>query len=198
MHLNMITERILADAGAEAERIETDAKKEGDRIVADAKKDGAGLLDVAVRQAERRGEQLKKQGLAVAQIAARDMVIAAKQELIDQVFTRARARLMALGDGEYVEVAAGLIAKSASGGEEVIFDPADREMAPKIIDRANADLKANDRLEVKLSPEARPIGKGFILHWAGVEENHAFDRLIADARERLEGDVASLVFGERR
>ncbi len=189
-----------------AERISTDAKEEAKRIVAKAKETAALILEEAEAAAElsvteavgaarREAEQQKKRKLAAANLSARDDVIAAKQEIISQAFARARSMLDDLPTDEYAGVLASLIAKRASGGEEIIFSPADAKIAERVIKEANEILLSKGAKTVAPAAEARNIGRGFVIRLGKVEESFAFDALLRAARDSLEAEIAAMIFG---
>ena len=71
---------------------------------------------------------------------------------------------------------------------------ADR-LGEEIVKAANAALqRAGRRGELTLSQETRPIPGGFILAEGDVELNCAFDTLVRLQREKLEKEVAAILF----
>ena len=196
MPLKTIGDRILADAKAEADRLESRANKSAAQIINEAKENGKLFVADAVDRERQRGLQEKLQKLAAAGLAARDGVISAKQEIIDEAFNRARALIEGLDEARYIEVLAGIIAANAGGGEEIVFDPRDGDLAKQIIDQANAALGVKGIKPVSPAPRPRSIGKGFVFRQGKVEENFAFDLLFKSAREDLEAEIAAIIFGE--
>ena len=57
----------------------------------------------------------------MAQLDARKLELAAKQEMLAKAYDRAMERLTSLPDGEYVGLLAGLEAEASSRTEEVIL-----------------------------------------------------------------------------
>ena len=195
MSISSLTDRILADAENEAARIEAAAQGEAVQIKAAADKRGETLKEEFIAAERQRLEQEKKGRLAAAELAARDKVIEAKQTTIDTVFSMARDRYNELDQDAYIELAARLIAKNAVGGEEVVFDdlaaPTVRE---EIVAGANRALTVDGCDPVSVAPDTRKIGSGFVLRRDRVEVNFAFGLMLARSRERLEPEVAKMIF----
>jgi len=193
--ISSLTDRILADAENEAARIEAAAQGEAVQIKAAADKRGETLKEEFIAAERQRLEQEKKGRLAAAELAARDKVIEAKQTTIDTVFSMARDRYNELDQDAYIELAARLIAKNAVGGEEVVFDdlaaPTVRE---EIVAGANRALTVDGCDPVSVAPDTRKIGSGFVLRRDRVEVNFAFGLMLARSRERLEPEVAKMIF----
>ncbi len=104
-----------AEARRQAEitaRYEAQARREAEEIAARGR-----------RSAEERQARLA----SVAQLDARKLELAAKQEMLAKAYDRAMERLTSLPDGEYVGLLAGLAAEASSTGrEEVILSQKDR------------------------------------------------------------------------
>lgn len=196
MPIKTIGDRIIADASTEAERLTARAKKTAAQIAADAKAEADRFIKDAQARSRRAGAQKKKQQLAAAGLAARDRVIAAKQTVIDQAFSRAGELIEGVSEDQYIDMLAGLVAARAGGGEEVIFDDANAAVAKAVVQKANVALKLNGRAPVSLASNIRPIGKGFILSAGKIEESFALNALLESAREELEAEVARIIFGD--
>lgn len=196
MPIKTIGERIIADAAAEAQRLTDRAKKTAAQIAGDSRTEADRLVEEAVDRAERAGAQKKMQQLAAAGLAARDRLIGAKQEMIDQAFDRAGELIEGASEDRYVAMIARLIVAGAGGGEEVIFDGSNMVTARAAVEAANKQLKLKGLTPVSLSSNTRPIGKGFILSAGKIEESFALKTLLESAREELETEVAQILFGD--
>ena len=127
----------------------------------------------------------------------RKLELAAKQELLQQSFDAALEELCALPQERYVTLLSALaVEASSSGRERMILSARDADrLGEEIVKAANAALqKAGRRGELTLSQETRPIPGGFILAEGDVELNCAFDTLIRLQREKLEKEVAAILF----
>lgn len=194
--IDKITSRISADAQQEIAEIDAKAAAEAAEIAEQyrqrAQKESEDIRTKGRAAAKEREERLA----SVAQLEARKLTLAAKQELLEETFRKALEALLALPEGEYVELLAKLIAEgSQSGQEQVIFSQKDRPRFGKAaVTRANELLGGKGRLT--LSVETRPIGGGFILSDGEVEVNGTFDTLVRLQRRDLDAAVAKVLFDE--
>ncbi len=218
--IEKITGRISADAKAEADRVIAEARAEAEKIAAkyqaQADAEAADLAAKNKRAAAEREERL----VSVAQMEARKVQLAAKQEMVEKTYALALEKLCAMPEERYVEVLAELLVQASSTGrEEVIFSPADRERVAKAaVARANERLnkpaeqpkggsvvgnilgkvtaKAKSTPQLTVSQETREIRGGFILKDENVEVNCTFDTLVRLQKAETAGAVAKKLFPE--
>ena len=224
--IEKITGRITADAKAETERILTAAREEAAQITARYKAQAdAESADLAAKNAKAAVER-EERLVSVAQMEARKVQLAAKQEMVEKTYALALEKLCAMPEEQYVQVLADLLVQASSTGrEEVIFSPADRDRVGKAaVAKANELLakqaapdvpqgssKVTDLLSkvatsvtalakgtalLALSKETRPIKGGFILKDENVEVNCTFDTLVRLQKAETAGMVAKKLFPE--
>ena len=192
--IEKITQRIEADAQAEIDRILSEAREEADQITgrytAQAEAEAASLAARNEKSAVEREERL----VSVAQMEARKVQLAAKQEMVEKAYDLALEKLCAMPDAQYTEVLAGLLVQASSNGrEEAIFSPEDRERVGKAaVDKANA---ASGK-QLKLSKETRPLKGGFVLRDENIEVNCTFDTLVRLEKAETTGAVVKKLFPE--
>ncbi|MFR4562474.1 MAG: V-type ATP synthase subunit E family protein, partial [Flavonifractor plautii] len=114
--IEKITGRIAADTEAEIAAIRAEARRQADEITAryeaQAKREAEEIAARGRRSAEERQARLA----SVAQLDARKLELAAKQEMLAKAYDRAMERLTSLPDEEYVGLLAGLAAEASSTG----------------------------------------------------------------------------------
>ena len=192
--IEKITQRIETDTQAEIDRILGDARAEADDITdryqAQANNEAAELAAKNQKAAAEREERL----VSVAQMEARKVQLAAKQEMVEKAYDLALEKLCAMPDAQYTEVLAGLLVQASSNGrEEAIFSPEDRERVGKAaVDKANA---ASGK-QLKLSKETRPLKGGFVLRDENIEVNCTFDTLVRLEKAETTGAVVKKLFPE--
>ena len=140
-------------------RIEADAQKEIDTLLAGANSRAEEIRAAAQAQAKRESEEARvrwekaaaereKRLESMAEMESRKLVLAAKQEVLDEAFTMALEKLCTLPDEEYIELLAALAVKAArTGREKVIFSRKDRNRVGKAV-----VTRANDALARKVAP----------------------------------------------
>ena len=158
--------------------------------VAAAKREAEEIAARGRRSAEERQARLA----SVAQLDARKLELAAKQEMLAKAYDRAMERLTSLPDGEYVGLLAGLAAEASSTGrEEVILSQKDRARYGKQV-----VTQANERLgdgHLTLSVQTRPIRGGLILSDGDVEVNCTFETLVRLLRGEMDRTDVEVLFG---
>lgn len=195
--IEKITARIIEDAEREIAAMQQETEEEVNTLLAqaqtEAEQESMELLVRGRRAAEERRERLSSS----ADMECRKLELAAKQELLQQSFDAALEELCALPQERYVTLLSALaVEASSSGRERMILSARDADrLGEDIVKAANAALqKAGRRGELTLSQETRPIPGGFILAEGDVELNCAFDTLIQLQREKLEKEVAAILF----
>lgn len=194
--MDKITARIIADAEREIAEIQRENDEKIEALTAEAQsaaeQESLELLTRGRRAAEERRERLSSS----AAVECHKLELAAKQELLEETFATAVEQLCSLPREEYLALIASLAAEAAEGGEQMILSPRDAEQyGTEVIAMANTALCAAGKWgELTLSAETRPIPGGFFLSSGDVELNCAFDTLVRLRREKLEKEVAKILF----
>ena len=133
--------------------------------------------------------------MSTAQMEARKVGLAAKQEMVEKAYELALEKLCSMPDGAYVKTVAELLVQAAPNGRgAVIFAPEERARIGEAAVRA-----ANEQLsggKLTLSEETRPLKGGFILSDGKVEVNCSFDTLVRLQKTETAGEVAKRLFSE--
>ena len=193
--IEKITQRIETDTQAEIDRILGDARAEADDITdryqAQANNEAAELAAKNQKAAAEREERL----VSSAQMEARKVGLAAKQEMVEKAYALALEKLCSMPDEKYVQTVADLLVQAAPNGRgAVIFAPAERERIGEAAVRA-----ANEKLhggKLTLAEETRPLKGGFILSDGKVEVNCSFDTLVRLQKAETAGAAAKKLFPE--
>lgn len=218
--LEKITDKIIADAAAEAERIRSDAKARCEQISAEYR-------DRAVKRREEMTEIIQREATSQvtrakssAEMQKRNLLLAAKSDLVDGVFRGAWDAMKGLSDEAYTALLAGILSAAlleqleterssmALNGEDAVEIPEKYEVLLNQNDRTRcgealitsvcrklapkASKEALGRLV--LSPKTVPIDGGVILRCGDVEINGSFELLFAQLRSELETEVSSALF----
>ena len=142
------------------QRIDQDAQSEIDKILGDARAQAAEILARYEAQAQKESEDIVARGeknaaerqdrlASVAQMEAKKLTLATKQEMLDKAFDLALDRLVSLPDEEYVALLADLAARAATTGrEQLIFSQKDRSRIGKAV-----VVAANEAMVKQVAPE---------------------------------------------
>lgn len=220
--LEKITDKIIAEAQARADKILADAQAECDRITAEYANRAEALKETLTDAAEREGMDLVSRAKATAQTSKRNLMLATRSDLIDEVFAGALDGTKKLTNENYTDLLVGLL--SAAMLEqlnaeqtsklydeedveepeqyEVLLNQRDRDRIGKaLIEGAQKKLSGKadaDKLaRLTLSDHTVQIDGGLILRCGSVESNCSLSLLFAQLREELEGDVSRALFDAR-
>ena len=190
--IEKITQRIASDAQAEVDRILGDARDEAGRIAANYRAQADAEAAELAAKNEKAAAEREERLVSAAQMEARKVQLAAKQEMVEKAYIQALDKLCALPEEQYVAILADLLVKASSNGkEEAVFSQEDRE---RVGEAAVAKANELSGKQLRLSEETQPIRGGFILKDKNVEVNCTFETLVRLQRGELERDVAKVLF----
>lgn len=195
MGIEAITEKILAEANDDARRIFEKGKYDGRSTVYHVERLVKQKQSDMEQKAAADVENAKKRKSSVAQLEARKMRLAAKQEAISDCFVQAVSRLARLPQDKYVELLAKTIEESGVSEGEILLTAGDRErIGQTLLQRLNRDGKAAG---LTLSPETIDAAGGFVLRRGTVEINSTLEVMVDAVREDVTPRVIESLFGER-
>ncbi len=184
-------------------RMEADTQAACDALAASAAENAAAILRDCQAQADAVTRDSAQRAAAQAaahlehlngssQLACRQRVLAAKQQLIDEAFARTAQALAALPQADYIDLLASLAAENGSGDEELLLSKTDRDaVGAAVVDAANAKRPG---AAFRLSDETRDTGGGLVLRRGRVELNCSFTEKLRQLRQEESSAVAQLLF----
>ena len=184
-------------------RMEADTQAACDALAASAAENAAAILRDCQAQADAAAQDSAQRAAAQAaahlehlngssQLACRQRVLAAKQQLIDEAFARAAQALAALPQADYIDLLAALAAENGSGDEELLLSKTDRDaVGAAVVEAANAKKPG---AAFRLSEETRDTGGGLVLRRGRVELNCSFTEKLRQLRQEESSAVAQLLF----
>lgn len=195
MEAEQVIEKILADAGAEADKIkkqagqkQADEQAEFDEQLKEHKKHTKAL-------AEKLASEKKLHLMAAARMNIAKEHLAEKNKILDEVFDQARQKLQNLPGEQYRQLITNLMLEAVeTGDEEVIIDKEEKRIDAALLEQVNSKLGSDRKGNLKLSEEKMPLGGGFILRRGKVKTNVSFDVLLSRARKEIEIDLAKGLF----
>lgn len=217
--LDKIKDKIIAEAQLDAARMIEDAQKKCNEILLRASGDADNIkaeLDVA---AHREAESLISRAKSGAALEKRNIIAQAKSHAADLAFETAKKEILSLSDEQYIEFLAKLLVSALSSqldiektnrelyGEESNEAPVDVLLSQEDILRAGTKIipaakkmaagkPVSHLLErAGVSVETAKIEGGMIIRIGDLDINCSVEALIESAKERLEGDVARILFG---
>ena len=190
--LEKIVARMEADTQAACDALAASAAENAAAILRDCQAQADAVTrDSAQRAAAQAAEHLEHLN-GSSQLACRQRVLAAKQQLIDEAFARTAQALAALPQADYIDLLAALAAENGSGDEELLLSARDREaVGAAVVDAANAKRPG---AAFRLSDETRDTGGGLVLRRDRVELNCSFTEKLRQLRQEESSAVAQLLF----
>ena len=147
--IEKITQRMEDDAQREINEVLNAARAQADELTRRSREQADKESAAIVARGESAAAEREKRLESMAEMESRKLVLAAKQEVLDEAFTMALEKLCTLPDEEYIELLAALAVKAArTGREKVIFSQKDRNRVGKAV-----VTKANDALARKVAPK---------------------------------------------
>ena len=194
MAVEDILKKIRADAEDAAGRIVAEGKAAADEVTAEAR----GRIDAQAERlrakARQRADEEKNRIVTLARLSGRRELLSEKQRLIDRVFAETRESILGMGRDEYRRLIRAFLRDAGDDEDaEVVVDVGEKRIDQAFLDEVTRELGGG---RLKLSGERREIGGGFILLSGRTETNCTLETILRDAREKLETEVASILFGD--
>ena len=191
--IEKITARIETDAKAEVAEILREAEEKAAAIREQYKAQAAAEAKAAEAAGKEAAQRQTERLESAAQMEAKKRLLAAKQACLNEAFSKAQEKLLALSEGEYAQLLARMAVKAAkTGKEEILLSAKDRKrVGEQVVSKANALGKG---MALALGKETRDMAGGLILRDGSVEINCAFETQMRVLRESMASDVAALLF----
>ena len=201
MPVKAIIEKIHSDAGKEAEEILESYRKRVADIEVQKSQEIEKIRSDAEEKGKHQAEESVRRMLSSIQMESRQNLLDLKQKLIDEAFREAYNRIKKLKAQEYVRFLGTLLEQVAvTGDEEVVAAKTDaKKISSSLIKSVNRHLKKSGKPgKLTLGKETIDSDGGFILRQGRKEINATLPVLFGNAREELEFEVASILFGGER
>jgi len=181
-NLDNLIRKLIDDARSKAEEIQKDADKIRDKIINEKLQKADEERRKIIHQASKEAEGEKNHIISSANLKARDMLISAKQQLIDKAFEAAREKLMNMPDELYAEFFRNNINSLKLNGNELALVPDNRR---ELVESLGCGISVSNDESVK---------SGFVIIDGNIRINFTFEALLDLLRDSLESDIARLLF----
>lgn len=194
--LEKITTQIIDDAKASAQKAKAAAEEEASKILASAKAQREEQAAQIAAQTKAQVDQIGANAQSGASLRRRQVLLAAKQQMIFETIQAARESLLALDDEAYFSLIFKMAGKFALPQEgKLILNERDLARVPADFDqRLKAAVEPVAGASLSLSNETRPVDGGFVLDYDGIEENCSFEALFYSSQEALQDKVQEFLF----
>ena len=187
-----MTSKILRDADAGKENILAAAEEEKNKIISKKVSSANEIAQEILEKAEVEAKSKKERVISSAKLKVRNNKLAAKQEIIDEVFEKSIDKLTKLSKEDFLNFVKNAISSmNLSGKQTLILN----EEGLKFVDEAFIDeLNKNVDAQIILGETAGNFKGGFILENNGIEINSTYEALVSSLRDELEFEVAKVLF----
>ena len=187
-----ITSKILKDAEAGKENILAAAEEEKNKILSKKASAANEIAQEILQKAEADAKSKKERVISSAKIKVRNNKLAAKQEIIDEVFEKSINKLTELSKEQFLNfVKNSILSMNLTGKQTLILNETGLKFVDdSFIDELNKEAKAT----IALSKTAGNFKGGFILENNGIEINSTYEALVSSLRDELEFEVAKVLF----
>ncbi len=197
MKAEQVVEKIVSEGRQEADRILKEAQtkvQERRKAFEEKQKSFRQETESLAHQA---AEDRRSRLLAAARMNLRKKVLAAKNELLREVFDKARHRINSMEDGQYLELMGRLLRQSVvTGDEEVVIGKNETRINYEFLKQVNKKLGPGYKGNLRLAAERADIDGGFILRRGKVQVNCSTVVLLEQIRQTIEIDLAQKLFAE--
>jgi V/A-type H+-transporting ATPase subunit E len=194
MAVQDILKKIRADAEDAARRIVEEGEAAAAEVTAEARNRIEAQGERLRGKARQRADEERNRIVTLARLSGRRELLQEKQRLIDRVFDETRKSILEMGPDEYRRLIRTFLRDAREAGDvEVIVDVNETRIDQSFLDEVAHEIRGAGRL--MLSSERREIGGGFILRSGRTETNCTLETILRDAREKMETEVASILFG---
>ena len=196
MAIDDIIRQIEEDSRTEGDALLSNARAEADSIREKAKRHAEDLRAEETGKAEERAAEHARRIETLAGLDLRKDLLREKRNLIDDAFARAEKRIANLPPDEYRAFLKPIILDAVGSGNEELIPPAGRreDFTPEFIRSLNEEIAPSGRA-FSLSEDSGNFSGGFILRDGKKETNLTLKSLMTSGRDRLEPDVAGILFG---
>ena len=221
--LNKITERILAEAKAEADRILEQAEADCRKIREDYAAQAEEIRQTLSDEAERKSADAIARAKSASAMQKRNIIGQKRSDLIDGVFSDAFDWVKKLSPEKYTDLLVGLLSAAMTeaitteqknhalfGDEdfepvsayEIVLNKNDRESCGKavlegLLRKLKGKIAADTLDKLKLSSKTVNIAGGGILRMGDIESNCSLEMIFSQLRRELEAEVSRALFSVR-
>ena len=198
-NLDNLTSKIISDAEVKKKEILNDANVKADIIIKNKIEEANKKASSILEKAKLESTTIKERVASKTELEVRNKKLAAKQQVIEQVFEKAKVKLQAMSSeklGEFIRNS--IMNLNIDGNEEIILNVNDRGRLPvTFLEDINKELSAMGKLgNLTFGERDYTIDGGFILSKNGIEINNSFEELVNSLKYDLEYEVGKILFTE--
>ena len=194
MSLDKVKASVLEEAGAKAKEKLREARDTAERLLSEGRIGDERASAEAIREAALRVERDTVRERERIVHDGRLRMLAAKNQVIDEVFKRARERIESFSDAEYAELVGGwLRALPPEAGGGLRTSPRDQDRLAGCLDAFNQGRSGAGRF-TSLEADSG-VSSGAVVDGPDYHVDCTMDRRLGELRESAVGELARKLFG---
>jgi len=218
-NLDKILEKISAETDAEIERIQENTRKKREEITAQTTETIRQMEVEWEKQLAKEKEAVYSRGKAAASMRSREILLAQKASLLEEVYEKAGHILRNLPQETYISLLSGLSAEAIAERvntvrflredyhDEAFFEEEayslvlsqrDREaIGEKVLADTTAQVRAvvKNPPSITLAVDTVPLDSGILIRYGDTQTTCSVPVLIAGLRDRLDPVITEILFG---
>lgn len=187
MSIDKITDKILSEAREEAQKLLEKAQQESWDVLAKAKEHAEAISKDEEKKAKTDARLLMERKVSVAELEARKLRLAAKQQAIEKCFNQALDRLSNMNQLDYIKLIVKAVKDTGVTDGELILNQRDRDsVGAKVVELVGGSLT--------LSKDTINAKGGFVLRKGSVEINSTLETMVNAVKEEMTPQVVEILF----
>ena len=188
-----IISKIINDSEALAKGILEEADIKVVSLIDSANTLAKDYRDKTAPQIENEKKAIIKRKESVADIEVKKIILNAKREMIDNIFSTAEEKINKMKSGDYLKFIKLLIEKYAQDGDKVIICKKDADI---INDKFINEIAAEKKIDLMLSGTFGDFTGGIILSSKNFDKNLTLKTLLRQIKEKNITEIAGILFGQ--
>lgn len=191
MSKEAIIDKILSDANLKGDAIIGEANGKADEIISLAAKQCKDYLYQSKTEIDRLTLEIDERSRSVAELDARKLLLAAKTQVLDDVYAKTLEKLRNLDKEQYGALIFAML-ENAKDGDVVIISKREKDIVTK---QSLADFAKKNGIKLTLADKFGDFDGGVIISENGVDNNFTLDVEVSILREQTETKIAKEIFG---
>lgn len=192
MSIEKIASKIENDAKAAAKETVDAAKEKAWDVVEEATKKADTILEKAKKSGTETREKQVVRRKAVASIDGRNVVLARKQELIDECFNDAIEKVVSEDRDKYVDFLVSVVKAQGLSAGTISLSEGDLELSKKLKDKLSKEIPGSS---FEVADKPANIKGGLICTAGTTSYNASIEAIAENIRGDIGAEVAAVLFG---
>ena len=198
MSENALISKIIKKAEVERDAILSEGEEKLRRLTKEANDASEKRCAEMLAAAEADAADILRTGALTDQLDRRKCILHAKKEAVDMAFDLALQKLIALPEDNYLHFMQSLIAANAPAGNFLLkISEKDRALYTPEVLRSIEDAvskKTGANVSIGICDEAAHIAGGAVIVFDTYDIDLSFEEILSNTRERIEADIADILF----